>query len=106
MRRGAEHSMDKHNLTDTSATAHRAVASGPLVRRYLCTGFAAIPVEIRSYVEATSPEEALQLANTQAKFGRREIKKEWIVPNSEDKDSAVSFEFSEAEIQPDVTAQP
>ena len=25
--------MDKHNSTDTSATAQRAVASGPLVRR-------------------------------------------------------------------------
>lgn len=25
--------MDKHNATDTSATAQRAVASGPLVRR-------------------------------------------------------------------------
>lgn len=32
MRHGAEHSMDKHNSTDTSATAQRAVASGPLVR--------------------------------------------------------------------------
>lgn len=31
MRHGAEHSMDKHNSTDTSATAQRAVASGPLV---------------------------------------------------------------------------
>ena len=32
MRHGAENSMDKHNSTDTSATAQRAVASGPLVR--------------------------------------------------------------------------
>ena len=30
--RGAENSMDKHNSTDTRATAQRAVASGPLVR--------------------------------------------------------------------------
>lgn len=33
MRHGAEHPMETHNSPDTSATAQRAVASGPLVRR-------------------------------------------------------------------------
>lgn len=95
--------MDKHNSTDTSATAQRAVASGRLVRRYLCTGFAAIPVEIRSYVDAASPEEALQLANDRVKFKLGENPRDWIVPNSTDESCAFGFEFLEAEIQPNTT---
>lgn len=81
MRHGAELPMTTNNSTDTSATAQRAVAYGPLVRRTIYRNFKVIErngkIRILSACGDSHPADSMADAHQQIDSWYKEGSVEW-----------------------------